>query len=91
MTSPDGEGAELERLLAILAKLYAAVETSGDKCPLCIRSRTHSTGCPLRIAWGLLDEELHEAARQAVRDLTQRHSGESPEGDLDWPDFLSDE
>ena len=64
MADPDEEGAELERLLAILAKLYAAVETSGGECPLCRQGGAHSTDCPLGIAWGLLDEELHDAARE---------------------------
>ena len=86
MTNPDEEGAGLERLLAILAKLYAAVEMSGNKSPLCVRRLTHSTDCPLGIAWRMLDEELHDEARKAVSDRAERHEVEA-----DWPNFLGEE
>jgi hypothetical protein len=86
VTDLDEGGGGIERLLAILAKLYADVEASGDECPLCARRRPHSADCPLGIAWGLLDEEVHDEARIAMGGRAARREGET-----DWPDFLSEE
>jgi hypothetical protein len=90
VTDPDEESRELERLLAILAQLYAAVEASGGDCPFCTQAPVHSTDCPVGIAWGLLDEEVHAAARDQVRPAVCGWARRK-EGEPDWPDFLGEE
>jgi hypothetical protein len=58
-----------ELIITLLAKLYVVLELSVDNCPVCHRSLTHDTECPISLAWTLLTEDQQRDARTAIRAL----------------------
>jgi hypothetical protein len=56
-------------IVTLLAKLYVVLELSSEPCPVCRKSLTHDTECPIDLAWSLLDEEQQHEARSAIRAL----------------------
>jgi hypothetical protein len=58
-----------ELIITLLAKLYVVLELSVDNCPVCHRSLTHDTECPISLAWSLLTEKQQRDARTAIRAL----------------------
>ena len=62
---------ERERRAALivitLVKFYAAVELSGEACPLCRETAAHDQECPLSLAWSLLNAGQQDQARRGVR------------------------
>jgi hypothetical protein len=58
-----------ELIITLLAKLYVVLELSVDNCPVCHRSLTHDTECPISLAWSLLTEKQQRDARAAIRAL----------------------
>ena len=58
-----------ELIITLLAKLYVVLELSVDNCPVCHKSLTHDSECPISLAWSLLTEEQQHDARTAIRAL----------------------
>jgi hypothetical protein len=58
-----------ELIITLLAKLYVVLELSIDSCPLCHKSLSHDSECPLSLAWSLLTEDQQHDARAAIRAL----------------------
>ena len=58
-----------ELIITLLAKLYVVLELSVDNCPVCHKSLTHDTECPISLAWSLLTENEQRDARSAIRAL----------------------
>ena len=58
-----------ELIITLLAKLYVVLELSVDNCPVCHKSLTHDTECPISLAWSLLTEDEQRDARTAIRAL----------------------
>ena len=58
-----------ELIITLLAKLYVVLELSVDSCPVCHKSLSHDSECPISLAWTLLTEEQQRDARTAIRAL----------------------
>ena len=58
-----------ELIITLLAKLYVVLELSVDSCPVCHKSLTHDSECPISLAWTLLTEDQQHDARTAIRAL----------------------
>ena len=58
-----------EVIIMLLAKLYVVLELSPDTCPLCHKSLSHDTECPIALAWSMLSTEQQTEARSAIRAL----------------------
>jgi predicted nucleic acid-binding Zn ribbon protein len=58
-----------ELIITLLAKLYVVLELSIDSCPVCHKSLSHDSECPLSLAWSLLTEDQQRDARAAIRAL----------------------
>jgi hypothetical protein len=58
-----------ELIVSLLAKLYVVLELSPDACPVCGKTLTHDSECPIQLAWTLLDERQQNDARTAIRAL----------------------
>ena len=58
-----------ELIITLLAKLYVVLELSVDSCPVCHKSLSHDSECPLSLAWSLLSEDQQHDARAAIRAL----------------------
>lgn len=58
-----------ELIITLLAKLYVVLELSVDKCPVCHKSLSHDSECPISLAWSLLSEAQQHDARTAIRAL----------------------
>jgi hypothetical protein len=74
---------QLALIVVLLAEFYFAVEGSGAKCPLCLKSAGHLTECPLLLAWSMLDGRQREEVRKRLREAT----GGNKAGD-EWPEVL---
>jgi hypothetical protein len=66
MYSPDQQK-RIELIITVLAKLYVVLDLSPDACPVCSKTLTHDTECPILLAWSLLDESQQQNARTAIR------------------------
>jgi predicted nucleic acid-binding Zn ribbon protein len=58
-----------ELIISLLAKLYVVLELSPDACPVCGKTLTHDSECPIHLAWTFLDENQQHYARAAIRAL----------------------
>jgi len=58
-----------ELIIMMLAKLYIVLELSPDGCPVCRKTLTHDSECPITLAWSLLDAEQQNTARTTIRTL----------------------
>jgi hypothetical protein len=67
MFNSPTEQQRIELIITLLAKLYVVLDLSPDSCPLCNKTLTHDTECPIFLAWTLLDESQQQEARTAVR------------------------
>ncbi len=56
-----------EVIIMLLAKLYVVLELSPDTCPLCHKTFSHDTECPINLAWSMLSSEQQNEARTAIR------------------------
>jgi hypothetical protein len=56
-----------ELIVTLLAKLYVVLELSPDACPVCSKTLTHDSECPILLAWSLLDETQQRDARTTIR------------------------
>ncbi|HEX5873240.1 MAG TPA: hypothetical protein VFY60_01245 [Pyrinomonadaceae bacterium] len=69
MFESDEQKKRAEIIIMLLAKLYVVLELSVDACPVCHKSLTHDSECPISLAWTLLTEEQQHTARAAIRAL----------------------
>ena len=69
MFESDEQKKRAEIIIMLLAKLYVVLELSVDACPVCHKSLTHDSECPISLAWTLLTEEEQHTARTAIRAL----------------------
>ncbi|HEV8427598.1 MAG TPA: hypothetical protein VGQ41_06770 [Pyrinomonadaceae bacterium] len=69
MFESDEQKKRAELIVTLLAKLYVVLELSGDSCPVCHKSQTHDSECPITLAWSLLTEEEQREARTTIRTL----------------------
>lgn len=69
MFESDEQKKRGELIVMLLAKLYVVLELSVDACPVCHRSLTHDSECPISLAWSLLTAEQQREARAAIRAL----------------------
>ena len=69
MLETDEQKKRAELIITLLAKLYVVLELSVDTCPVCHRSFSHDSECPISLAWSLLTEEQQHEARTAIRAL----------------------
>ena len=69
MFESDEQKQRAELIIMLLAKLYVVLELSVDACPVCHKSLTHDSECPISLAWTLLTEEQQHDARAAIRAL----------------------
>jgi hypothetical protein len=69
MFETDEQKKRAEIIIMLLAKLYVVLELSVDACPVCHRSLTHDSECPILLAWTLLTEGQQREARTAIRAL----------------------
>ncbi|HKE60701.1 MAG TPA: hypothetical protein VKB46_28535 [Pyrinomonadaceae bacterium] len=67
MFESDEEKQRAELIIMLLAKLYIVLELSPDPCPVCGKTLTHDSECPITLAWSLLNPEQQETARTAIR------------------------
>ena len=58
-----------ELIITLLAKLYVVLELSVDNCPVCHKSLSHDSECPISLAWSLLTKDQQRDARTAIRAL----------------------
>ena len=70
-----------EVIVTLLAKLYVVLELSPDTCPLCHKTLSHDTECPIALAWSLLNADQQNEARTAIRALALS---------MGWEDSFSD-
>jgi hypothetical protein len=59
----------IELIIMLLAKLYILLELSPEGCPVCRKTLTHDSECPILLAWSLLDDIQQCEARAAIRAL----------------------
>lgn len=69
MFETDEQRKRAELIVTLLAKLYVVLELSVDNCPVCHKSLTHDSECPIFLAWSLLTEDQKHDARSAIRAL----------------------
>jgi hypothetical protein len=69
MFESDEQKKRAEIIIMLLAKLYVVLELSVDACPVCHKSLTHDSECPISLAWSLLTEKEQHDARTAIRAL----------------------
>ena len=69
MFESDEQKKRAELIITLLAKLYVVLELSGDNCPVCHKTQTHDSECPISLAWSLLTEEEQHDARTTIRTL----------------------
>ena len=69
MLDSEEQREQAKVIIMTLAKLYIVLELSPDACPLCRKTLTHDTECPIQLAWSLLDAEEQNKARTAIRAL----------------------
>ena len=69
MFETDEQKKRAEHIVMLLAKLYVVLELSVDTCPVCHKSLTHDTECPISLAFSLLSDEEQRNARAAIRAL----------------------
>ena len=69
MFESDEQKKRAEIIITLLAKLYVVLELSIDGCPVCHKSLTHDSECPISLAWTLLSEDQQRDARNAIRAL----------------------
>lgn len=69
MFESDEQKKRAEIIIMLLAKLYVVLELSVDACPVCHKSLTHDSECPISLAWSLLNEKDQHDARTAIRAL----------------------
>lgn len=69
MFESDEQKKRAELIITLLAKLYVVLELSGDNCPVCHKTHTHDSECPVSLAWSLLTEEEQNDARTTIRTL----------------------
>jgi hypothetical protein len=69
MFETDEQKQRAEHIITLLAKLYLVLELSADTCPVCHKSLTHDSECPISLAFSLLTEEQKRDARAAIRAL----------------------
>jgi hypothetical protein len=69
MFESDEQKKRAELIITLLAKLYVVLELSGDDCPVCHKSQTHDSECPISLAWSLLTKEEQRDARTTIRTL----------------------
>jgi hypothetical protein len=69
MFESDEQKKRAEIIIMLLAKLYVVLELSVDACPVCHKSLTHDSECPISLAWSLLNENEQHDARTAIRAL----------------------
>ena len=70
-----------ELIITLLAKLYVVLELSVDNCPVCHKSPTHDSECPISLAWSLLSEDQQHDARTAIRALALSIGADESLGD----------
>ena len=70
-----------ELIITLLAKLYVVLELSVDNCPVCHKSLSHDSECPLSLAWSLLTEDQQRDARAAIRALALSIGSEESHAD----------
>lgn len=69
MFESDEQKKRAELIITLLAKLYVVLELSGDHCPVCHKSQTHDSECPISLAWSLLTTAEQREARTTIRTL----------------------
>lgn len=69
MFETDEQKKRAEIIIMLLAKLYVVLELSVDACPVCHKSLTHDSECPISLAWSLLTQKQQHDARAAIRAL----------------------
>ena len=69
MFESEEQKKRVELIITLLAKLYVVLELSIDGCPVCHKSLTHDSECPISLAWTLLSEDQQRDARNAIRAL----------------------
>jgi hypothetical protein len=69
MFESDEQKKRAELIVTLLAKLYVVLDLSGDNCPVCHKSQTHDSECPIALAWSMLTEEQQREARTTIRTL----------------------
>ncbi|HKN82485.1 MAG TPA: hypothetical protein VJW17_03570 [Pyrinomonadaceae bacterium] len=69
MFESDEQKKRAELIVMLLAKLYVLLELSLDSCPVCHKTLTHDSECPITLAWSLLTAEQQHDARAAIRAL----------------------
>ena len=69
MFESDEQKKRAELIITLLAKLYVVLELSGDNCPVCHRSHTHDSECPISLAWSMLSVDEQHEARTTIRTL----------------------
>ena len=80
-------------IIAMLSKIYAALELKESSCPFCSVEVGHdeegfpSCECPIALAWSLLDETKKAMARRNVGEMLGE-GVDDLDSDPNWPDFL---
>ena len=69
MLESDEQKKRAELIIMLLAKLHVVLELSVDQCPVCHRSLSHDSECPISLAWSLLSRGQQRDARTAIRAL----------------------
>ena len=69
MFESEEQKKRVELIITLLAKLYVVLELSVDHCPVCHKTLTHDSECPISLAWSLLTEDEQRDARTAIRAL----------------------
>ena len=69
MLESDEQKKRAELIIMLLAKLHVVLELSVDQCPVCHRSLSHDSECPISLAWSLLSPDQQRDARTAIRAL----------------------
>lgn len=81
MFESDEHKKRAELIITLLAKLYVVLELSGDNCPVCHRSHSHDSECPISLAWSLLTEAEQREARTTIRTLALTIGAEESHAD----------
>lgn len=67
MFDSEEQSKRAETIIMLLAKLYVVLELSPDTCPLCHKTLSHDSECPISLAWLMLNPEQQNDARTAIR------------------------